>query len=411
MDIRRFLVECRSSRVLFIACLTVLISAGCDDSPTDPRDEYPFAFASAPVEEIFHNEVYTYTVETTGGSGEITYQAVEIPGWLDFDGASRSLSGVATADNLGSHAVRLSASDDATTVFQQFDVAVRLREVEGGSWSIQTPYDWPHDGQPWEGAHCVVYTDASSDIVKKFIADRVDVVFEDIKDRMGIVSESIFTYPAGADKIDVYINRFNDEYQGGYAYHGGAIMISPDSPFYQSSARWCITQVEHEIFHVVETLIEGSGYLISDVWFREGIADYYAGNDLLATLSEMEAWVAPRSSLPGGGNPIVIHTWNDFPEQVAAAETQGLWYPMFELAVRYLMDDRGLGKTYIDVKEMWQDAISTGRSFSEVFGSYMGISLETYESNCFVLITEFLSLVNTNQGRSAVLPLATLPEE
>lgn len=396
-------------RELFVACLAILISAGCEDSPTDPGEESSLAFVSEPVEEIFHNEEYTYMVETTGGSGEITYQAVELPGWLVFNEATRNLSGVATADHLGLHTVRLAASDDVTTVFQQYEINVTLREVAGGSWSVHTPYGWPHDGRPREGSHCVVYTDASSETVKQYIAGRVDAVFEDILNLMDIVDESIFTYPEGAVKVDVYINRFHEEYLGGFAYHGGAIMVAPDSPFYVSA--WGITQVEHEIFHVVETLIEGSGYLLSDVWFREGIADYYAGNALLTTVSEMEAWVAPRSSLPGGGNPIMIHDWNDFPEQVAATETQGLWYPMFELAVRYLMDDRGLGKTYVDVKEMWQEAISTGRSFSEVFENYMGISLEYYETNCFILITDFLNRVNASRVQSAMLPPASLPEE
>ena len=68
----------------------------------------------------------------------------------------------------------------------------------------------------------------------------------------------------------------------------------------------------------------------------------------------------------------------------------GDYYPMFELAVEYLLDEKGLGKTFLDVKNMYKDMLLTG-SFAISFQKFMGISLKYYEDNFFDLIEEFLS--------------------
>jgi hypothetical protein len=63
---------------------------------------------------------------------------------------------------------------------------------------------------------------------------------------------------------------------------------------------------------------------------------------------------------------------------------------MFGLAVRYLLDDAGLGKSYVDVKEMYHDMRSTV-SFRESFEKFMGISIAYYEEHFFELIADFLN--------------------
>jgi hypothetical protein len=94
-------------------------------------------------------------------------------------------------------------------------------------------------------------------------------------------------------------------------------------------------------------------------------------------------------SLSGAGNPVKIHAWYDFPSQVQQEKSQGLWYPIFELAVRYILDNKGYGKSMTDIKNLFLDLRSTN-SFSLSFERMTGTSLENFENNFFNLILPFL---------------------
>jgi hypothetical protein len=307
-------------------------------------DEADLVITSVPVTTALHNEPYRYEVTIQGGGPSLRFTAPTLPGWLVFDTASHMLAGTATADNLGMHSVRISVSDSATTVSQDFVVTVSLQEAPAGSGSGRFPYDWPHDGRPLVGETCDVYSDAANDDVKAAYRGRCETAVATLVEIMELEPSSQFHFPEGRSKIDLFVNRLHTEYGGGFAYHGGAIVLAPDHPNFHPDQGWCVTQVEHELMHVIETLLEGTGHLGVDVWFREGIADYFAGNAEITDPEELEAWLAPRRSLPGGGNPIQIHLWDDFPDAVTNAHQQGSWYPMFELAVRYLMSQSGLGR-------------------------------------------------------------------
>jgi hypothetical protein len=205
----------------------------------------------------------------------------------------------------------------------------------GGSWTSHTPYQWTHDGKPLVGKNCIIYSDAAKEEAKLFISEKAEFSFTNLKDLLQVDDNNIFVFPSGTNKLDFYANRFNLEYQGGFAYYGGALVISPDSPMYRPLEGWCANQVRHEMMHEIEYLIEARPpSLMTDVWFREGLADYFAGNRVITNVEKLNAWLAARITLPGAGNPVKIHNWNDFPSQVQQAKSQGLWYPMFELELK-----------------------------------------------------------------------------
>ncbi|MFC1563541.1 putative Ig domain-containing protein [candidate division KSB1 bacterium] len=381
-------------KILLLLLLTSVLFTDCSDNITGPVQDTDLRFTSIPIENIFHNYTYDYTVTAAGGYSGLTIRAVTLPLWLEFDEQSNTITGTPTADNLGYHSIKISVSDSLETVYQEYVLKVNLRQVPGGSWVGHFPHNWSHDGHPFIGVNCDVYSDASSDEVKQIILEKAEYAYSDLLQLLDISDPAIFIFPDGRTKIDIYANRFNTEYYGGFAYHGGAIVLSPDHPNYQPNAGWCVNEVEHEMMHVIETLIEGSGHLMCDVWLREGIADHYAGNTLITTVQEMNVWLASRLSMAGGGNPVKIHLWSDFPSEVEVSNTQGLWYPMFELATRYLLDDNGLGNTYMDIKNIFWDTSRNNISFSEAFETHMGISLQYYEDNFFNIISEYLN--NTN---------------
>jgi hypothetical protein len=117
--------------------------------------------------------------------------------------------------------------------------------------------------------------------------------------------------------------------------------------------------------------------------------DFYVGNSIITDVDKLNAWLASRITLPGAGNPVKIHAWNDFPSQVQQEKSQGLWYPMFELAVRYILDNKGYGKTMSDIEKLFLDLRSTN-SFYLSFERMTGTTLENFENNFFNLIIPFL---------------------
>jgi hypothetical protein len=367
-----------------------LIFQGCQWINPDEEDKSLLYFTSTPVKSVFHNDVYFYKISAKGRTQTLTFQQVIMPAWLEFDYYSQTLSGMATADNLGSHEVKISVSDQYETMYQDFNIKVELNKIGGGSWTTRTPYQWTHDGKPLIGENCIVYSDAAGDESKLFISEKAENSFLELKGLLQIGNNCLFVFPPGTYKLDFYSNRFNLEYQGGFAYYGGAIVISPDSPMYRPNEDWCANQVKHEMMHEIEYLLEARPpSLISDVWFREGLADYYAGNIVITNVAKLNSWMAARITLPGAGNPVKIHTWNDFPSQVQQEKSQGLWYPMFELAVRYVLDIKGYGKSMPDIKKLFLD-LRNSSSFSISFEKMTGTTLEDFENNYFSLILPFL---------------------
>jgi len=364
------------------------VLAACSDSITE--NPLQLSFTSTPATTALHNEEYRYPVSAQGGAAALRFSAPTLPDWLTFDTATHILSGTATADRFGEHSVVLSVSDAVATATQSFTVTVSLHEVPGGSWVGHFPYDWPHDGHPLVGATCDVYSDAVDDNVKAAYLARAEADIAELVAAMEMEPATQFHFPPGRSKIDLYVNRLHTEYGGGFTYHGGAIVLAPDHPNFRPGQGWCVNQVEHELMHVVETLIDGSDYLDADVWFREGIADYFAGNAEITSVEELDAWLAPRSALPGGGNPIQIHLWDDFPDAVTHANAQGSWYVMFELAVRYLMSERGLGRSYPDVRDLFLDMGGGASPFRTAFEAHIGIGLTEFEEEFFQRVRTYL---------------------
>jgi hypothetical protein len=64
-------------------------------------------------------------------------------------------------------------------------------------------------------------------------------------------------------------------------------------------------------------------------------------------------------------------------------------YPMFQLAVEYLMDEDGQGRSPADARDVFID-VAEGASFEAAFEDRMGISLTDYERDFFDLMEEYL---------------------
>jgi hypothetical protein len=270
--------------------------------------------------------------------------------------------------------------------------------AEKGSWAVYTPFDWSHDGSPRGASFLTVYSDAASPALKKEVAQIAEERLQQILQLFDFHHPEDFLLPPGYSDLSIYINRNHSE-NINWAYWGGFIITirSPDL-----SGRWrnyTIYTVRHELLHDFEFLIEGRPGLGTDMWFREGLATYVGclediGWDTIDTLQELEAWVAQNQGLPGGGNPIPIHENEDVPTGADLHQ----FYRLFELVVRYLLEEDGLGRSFQDVLGTFYDA-RAGIPFAVSFPARFGIGLAELEEGLFERLRAYLADASlTSQG-------------
>ena len=150
-------------------------------------------------------------------------------------------------------------------------------------------------------------------------------------------------------------------------------------------------EVKHETMHVMQFLL---GVLPNDEfprhepdkWFNEGIAEYVSGGFFIPvhTKEELAQWRLDPYHI----NPIGIQEWSDLPGPM---ERVGEYYPLFHLAVKYLLDERGMGKKLSDVKNMFSLLAENETDFSEAFEIHMGISLSEFKESFFERMSTYLN--------------------
>lgn len=258
------------------------------------------------------------------------------------------------------------------------------------SWSIYTPYDWSHDGKPYQATYCTVYSDAAGNPMKQELGDIADENFDKIMQLFNFQNLTDFIYPPGYSSIDIYLNKNHPE-NINWAYWGGFIITIKSDEISGPWINYTVYTARHELTHVFEFLIEGREALGTDFWFREGVAVHTGCLEsnifnTIKTLSELESWISENQNLPDKGNPIVIHQYSDLPDGADLDK----YYRVFELAVRYILDDKGLGRSYQDIKNLFYE-IRNGTPFTSAFSKNFGISLKFYENNFYDMIAAYLN--------------------
>ena len=261
--------------------------------------------------------------------------------------------------------------------------------VDSGSW-YRTGFRWPHDGNPYESANFIVYSDDASRGARQKLAEIGENLLTQLKAEFA-VSDDLFRFPSGQSKIHVfaYKNQAPREW-GGRAYYGGLMIFSLD---HELRTQWGNTElgnytrvVTHELMHVIEGLMKGTDNPdLVDVWLTEGIAEYVAGGTAggsVTSLAKLDSLIAGW----GEHNPVAMH-------QYRYPDIEGIgyyyFYPMFELAVRYLLEPTGAANPKSDIRDLYLDA-GQGVAFAESFASRFGISLQEYEEQFFDRIRGFL---------------------
>ena len=139
--------------------------------------------------------------------------------------------------------------------------------IPEGSWVTYSPYKWSHDGNPYFGEHCIVYSDSCTYWFKGQVAHFADEQFNQVLNLFDFEKMDDLRYPMDYEKIDVYINRYHPE-RIAAAYWGTIIITFASENLYDRHEYL----FRHELTHVFQFLIEGHVNLSTPVWFTEGIA-------------------------------------------------------------------------------------------------------------------------------------------
>ena len=269
--------------------------------------------------------------------------------------------------------------------------------VDSGSWYSRGER-WPHDGKPFESESFVVYSDGASLQARQRLASLAEEVLVEVVDEMGVDPGTMFHFPVDQDKIDLYANRYNVlEGGGARAYYAGVIIWSFDheAGTEPTDVRTVRLTLKHELIHVVEALVKGrytGDVPVSDprrmpVWFSEGTAEALSGGTTAGppgTLDEVNGLIDRFGRI----NPIAWRV--DLPlSELEPGAYPKYYYPMAQLAVEYLLDEDGMGKSPEDVTAVMLD-MGDGASFASAFEAHMGIGEPDYETQFFARMNTYL---------------------
>ncbi len=271
----------------------------------------------------------------------------------------------------------------------------------GGSWSSASrnfggPFG--HDQNPLRSERFIVYSGDATTSARRYAADVAEESLTELEALLAVGANDYDFLPRyDEDKIHIFAVGSQDfENNTGIAYRDGIIVISRDNRNYRrfgfDGARYK-RLIKHETMHVVEFLLIGDPVhqQASDVWWREGFATWVTGQNerSVRTVAQVEQWRQTRGDLKGGGNPVAVHVWSDFPSSVLEAADTFSYYAHFALAVDYVMSPEGLGGTPSDVVALY-DELGRGRSFRAAFADQFGVSLAEFQRSYFDRIAAFL---------------------
>jgi hypothetical protein len=263
--------------------------------------------------------------------------------------------------------------------------------VYEGWWMAYDILDhFGHDGEPYEGHNFVIYSDACVLSEKMRVAGILENHLRDLMILLRVDSYDEFGYTQPDRKLHIYLSKYLAfPWGGGFMDIHGFMLYAMISPLHRWPVETYSMILKHELMHVVGHLLCHA--VLGDAWFIEGIAEHVSNLSgwriPITTRIQLQEWIDDYQDEPYEGNPVAIHTYGDV--MIIDAGATGDYDPYFELAFRYLVDPRGLGRTWLDIKHIFQD-MRDGLSFALAFENQTEMALAFYEENFFNLMMNYL---------------------
>jgi len=267
---------------------------------------------------------------------------------------------------------------------QDEDVAPAAEMVHAGSWYGQVA--WPHDGNPYESSNFVVFSDSASVEARQEAAEVAERLWAELVTELDI-SPEMLRFPPGQDKIDMF--AYQDHYPqdwGGRSYYGGLLIWSADHTERPTDVDDYAPVIKHELVHVIEYGILGHDYTPQDgidVWFSEGLAEAMVGGTSGGAITDLDR-LDDLTSEYGAISPVSIKRY----PQITGLDGYYFHYPMFQLAVEYLIDEES-GRSPRDAIQVLID-VAGGVPFETAFEDRMGIRLDDFENEFFNRMSAYL---------------------
>ncbi|MCP3990604.1 MAG: hypothetical protein GY724_16110 [Actinomycetia bacterium] len=254
--------------------------------------------------------------------------------------------------------------------------------MDEGSWYDRA--SWPHDGDRIETANFVVFSDSAHLDARREVGTVAEEAWAEVLDEFSVEPEML-KFPAGQTKIDLLAYRDPDLRDcTACADYGYLVVYSLDHPDHTTEAQYYRAVMKHEVVHVLHNLLTGNRGRF-DVWFIEGLAEAVSGGTTGGPIRGLDQ-LEDLTSTYGRPSPIAFK--RDF--QISSPDARNQFhYPMFHLAIEYLLDDDGLGRSLDDMRNLIID-VGEGSAFAAAFESRIGIDLDEYEARFFELMDDYL---------------------
>jgi hypothetical protein len=261
-----------------------------------------------------------------------------------------------------------------------------------GSWSIYTPYDWNHDGKPVKTKHFTIYSDNAATIEREKISRGLEIFLQELNQLLNINENDAKWYPTQTNPFTVFLNKSHPEVPFGFAYPRGMIIVSPDAKFFRNLYPGYYGKfVTHELIHAIDMAITSDVPVPPPVWFREGFAQLCSGlsvNNKIQTIDQLNNTLEKLNLNKKDWTPLSIQQYLDYPKTVIVDKQEGIYYPLFELAVEYLFTETQTGNNITDIIG-FLERLSITNTFHEEFERMFGFTMETYEKEFYIKISEW----------------------
>ncbi|MFC1725747.1 hypothetical protein ACFL4T_08975 [candidate division KSB1 bacterium] len=246
-----------------------------------------------------------------------------------------------------------------------------------------------HDNRIYETEHILTYGDEVSDESKIWYAEMAEQAYFELKTLFYITETDNFGIKADGPetKIQIILNKNDPRSQRSFTY--GFMLYSLDSPYCFANEDNFYNEVKHELTHVFHMYFDGTSRRYPLGWFREGLAEYAADGGFFPQITSLSQFHSLKDLLDDYNmHPLKI-TWSMLTDK--PGEVHSACYSMSHLAMSYLLDPQGLGKSILDIKHMLIDVKNEVATFEMAFNLYFGIYIDAFENDFYDLMESYLN--------------------
>jgi len=241
-----------------------------------------------------------------------------------------------------------------------------------------------HDGKILETNNFLIFSNGGSDNNKVIFAKIAEEHLFQVMNKFELASsEELGIHKLNSEtKIKIYAHTSTNQpgiWRGARNY--GILFPS------YGSYGWIEMGLKHEMMHMVELLLTGPENFVGasvPSWYTEGIAEHMSNYTAayprqINSVSQLNSWISNHN------NPLTILNFEDI-----GNESANEYYNMFGVVVKFILDEKGLGKTFAELKEMYRDIEISG-NFNQSFENKLGISVDSLTENIYTMLRSYFS--------------------